>query len=118
MAFLRSQECFDGLEGGEVEFRRAVELDRASVEAAFHYAGCLHVQARWDEAVKEYRRALELDPVSTRLNVESFLSSWTPADTSRRSSNSRGLSNWIRATGPRTARPAASINFKAERTKP
>jgi TolB-like protein/DNA-binding winged helix-turn-helix (wHTH) protein/Flp pilus assembly protein TadD len=54
---------------GEAEFRRAVELDPGSVDAAHHYAGCLHVLGRWDEALQEYRRALRLDPVSPRMNV-------------------------------------------------
>jgi TolB-like protein/DNA-binding winged helix-turn-helix (wHTH) protein/Tfp pilus assembly protein PilF len=54
---------------GEAEFRRAVDLDHTSVDAAAHYAGCLHALGRWDAASEACRRALELDPVSPRLNV-------------------------------------------------
>ena len=53
---------------GEAEFRRAVELDPNSVDAAYHYAGCLHALGRWDAALAELRRALHLDPVSPMLN--------------------------------------------------
>ena len=56
-------------EEGEAEFRRAAELDRGSVNAAAHYASCLHALGRWDAALAEFKRALELDPVSPRLNV-------------------------------------------------
>ena len=56
---------------GEAEFRRAVELDPGSVDAAHHYALCLHALTRWDAALRESRRALQLDPVSprTKLNL-------------------------------------------------
>lgn len=59
-------------EEGKAEFLRAAELDRGSVNAAAHYASCLHALGRWDAAMAEFKRALELDPVSPRLNV-SFL---------------------------------------------
>jgi len=54
---------------GEAEFRRAVELDPGSADAAQHYASCLHVLRRWGEALREYRRTLRLDPVSPRMNL-------------------------------------------------
>ena len=55
---------------GEAEYRRAVELDPRSVDAARHYASCLHALTRWDAAVREFKRALELDPASLGLNSE------------------------------------------------
>ncbi len=55
---------------GEAEYRRAVQLDPRSVDAARHHASCLHALTRWDEAIREYRRALELDPASFGLNLE------------------------------------------------
>ena len=55
---------------GAAEYRRAVELDPGSVDAAAHYVVCLHVLTRWHEAEQEVRRALRLDPVSPRLNFE------------------------------------------------
>lgn len=53
---------------GEEGFRRAVEIDRGSIDSAFHYALALHALAKWEAALREYRRSLELDPVSPRLN--------------------------------------------------
>lgn len=54
---------------GEAEFRRALELDPGSSDAVQHYAGCLHVLARWEEALQAWRRALQLDPVSPTANL-------------------------------------------------
>ena len=56
--------------GGEAEFRHAVELDPGSVDAQEHYAICLWVLARYEDAAEEMRRALRLDPLSPRLNAE------------------------------------------------
>ena len=58
---------------GEAEFRRAVELDPGSADAALHYAGCLHALTRWDAAERELRRALLLDPVSPALNLHMLM---------------------------------------------
>jgi serine/threonine-protein kinase len=54
--------------GGEAEYRRAVELDPRSVEAAHHYMGCQHVLTRWEAAFAECKRAMQLDPLSKRTN--------------------------------------------------
>jgi TolB-like protein len=51
---------------GEAEYRRAVELDRGSVDAALHYALCLHALRRWAAAIEENKRCIRLDPVSPR----------------------------------------------------
>jgi TolB-like protein/DNA-binding winged helix-turn-helix (wHTH) protein/Flp pilus assembly protein TadD len=57
-------------EGAETEYRRAIELDPGSVNAALHYLYYLHELARWQEAEKEMQRALRLDPVSPAVNLE------------------------------------------------
>jgi tetratricopeptide (TPR) repeat protein len=54
----------------EAEYRRAVELDPTSVDAAVHYVYCLHMLARWQEAEQQMKRALRVDPVSPKLNHE------------------------------------------------
>ena len=53
---------------GEAEYRRAVEIDPHSVDAATHYVHCLHALTHWQAAEQEINRALGLDPVSVRLN--------------------------------------------------
>ncbi|HEU0140084.1 MAG TPA: winged helix-turn-helix domain-containing protein [Bryobacteraceae bacterium] len=53
---------------GEAEFRRAIELDPRSLDAAHHYLGCQHVLARWETAFAECKRAMQLDPLSKRTN--------------------------------------------------
>lgn len=51
------------------EFRRAIELDPNSTDAAVHLALCLRALGRMDDAVAELQRGLHLDPVSPWLNV-------------------------------------------------
>ena len=51
------------------EFRRAVELDPNSTDAAVHFALCLRALGRTDAAVAELQRGLRLDPVSPWLNL-------------------------------------------------
>jgi TolB-like protein/DNA-binding winged helix-turn-helix (wHTH) protein/Flp pilus assembly protein TadD len=48
-------------------YRRAVEMDPGSVDAAAHYALALHALRRWNDALAENRRALSMDPASPRL---------------------------------------------------
>jgi DNA-binding winged helix-turn-helix (wHTH) protein/TolB-like protein/tetratricopeptide (TPR) repeat protein len=57
-------------QAGETEYRRAVELDPNSVDAAMHYVCALHILTRWQAAEQEVQRALRVDPVSIRLNFE------------------------------------------------
>ena len=54
---------------GEAEFRRAVDLDRGSVDAQEHYVLCLHVLRRYGAAAEQARLALRLDPLSPQLSV-------------------------------------------------
>ena len=56
--------------GGEAEYLRAVELDPGSIDAAEHYCLSLHALRRWDAAMRESRRELQLDPVSPRINLQ------------------------------------------------
>ena len=60
-------------ESGLVEYRRAAELDPASVDAARHYAIGLHAQRRWEASERELSRALHMDPASPLLNYQMLL---------------------------------------------
>jgi len=53
----------------EQSFRRGLELDPNSVELHNHYARCLFLFGRNDEAVTEMKRAVELEPLSLRYNL-------------------------------------------------
>ena len=54
--------------GGEAEFRRAVELDPGSVDAQYHYAGCLWMLGRKEAGLRQTERAHQLDPLSPSIN--------------------------------------------------
>jgi TolB-like protein/Tfp pilus assembly protein PilF len=58
---------------GEAEFRRAVELDQYSVQAAVHYSTCLNALGRFEPAMMECKRGLRLDPASQQLNAALLL---------------------------------------------
>lgn len=55
-------------EGGQREFLRAIQLNPGSGYAHHWYAHSLEVQGRLDEARKEMRAALDLDPLSIPIN--------------------------------------------------
>ncbi|MBV8843026.1 MAG: tetratricopeptide repeat protein [Bryobacterales bacterium] len=56
-------------EGGEKEFRRATQLNPGDALAHYLYATSnLGPRARWQEALEEMHRALQLDPVSPAMN--------------------------------------------------
>lgn len=55
-------------EGGEKEFRRAIELDPENVTAHHLYAYSLILQTRYGEAMNELGTALALDPSNLILN--------------------------------------------------
>jgi len=52
--------------GAETDFRSAIQLKANDAEVHNHYATFLLTQGRFDEAFSEIRRALDLDPLSTR----------------------------------------------------
>ncbi len=54
--------------GGEAEYHRAMELDPGSFQATWHYALCLEVQGRSEEALPSMERTLQLDPLSPSVN--------------------------------------------------
>jgi TolB-like protein/Tfp pilus assembly protein PilF len=54
---------------GEAEFRRAMEMDPGSVDAVMHYAICLEVVGRYDEAIAVMERAHQFDPLSPVVNT-------------------------------------------------
>ena len=55
--------------GAEREFRRALELDPNLVSAHQRYGSYLTFLGRFDESIKHYQIALELDPFSLQLNM-------------------------------------------------
>jgi len=55
-------------EGGEREFKRAIELNPGFPAAHQGYSSNLLYRARFDEAIKEMEQALELDPLSVVAN--------------------------------------------------
>ena len=54
--------------GAESEFRHAFELDPGSEMAVWHYAICLHVFGRFEEAIAVTMRGLQHNPQSRWLN--------------------------------------------------
>ena len=52
--------------GAEAEFRSAIQLNANDAEAHNHYSAFLLAQGRFNEAISEGRRALDLDPLSIR----------------------------------------------------
>jgi eukaryotic-like serine/threonine-protein kinase len=52
--------------GAEADFRSAIQLNANDAEAHNHYSAFLLAQGRFNEAISEGRRALDLDPLSTR----------------------------------------------------
>jgi len=56
------------------EFQRAVELNPNSAQAHKHYGLFLSSRERFDQALAEGKKALELDPLSVAVN---FVVSWT-----------------------------------------
>jgi len=54
--------------GGLKEFRRAREMDPDDAEVIYHYGVGLEILGRFDEAIPEYTRAVQLDPLSRYAN--------------------------------------------------
>jgi serine/threonine protein kinase/Tfp pilus assembly protein PilF len=52
----------------EKEYKQAIDINPANVDAHYFYALRLMYEARFDEAIEEMKRALELDPLSLVLN--------------------------------------------------
>lgn len=55
--------------GAESEFRRSLELDPNLVSAHQRYGSYLTFRGRFDEAIKHYETALELDAFSLQINM-------------------------------------------------
>jgi tetratricopeptide (TPR) repeat protein len=56
--------------GGELEFKRALELDPNDAHTHYFYSYLLLTpQLRYEEAIREMRRALELEPASLAINA-------------------------------------------------
>lgn len=57
-------------QGAEQEFKRAIELKPNDANAHYFYGeSCLSPLGRYDEAIAEFRKALELDPFSGIINA-------------------------------------------------
>jgi tetratricopeptide (TPR) repeat protein len=69
LAMIKTRYDWDW-EGGEREFKRAIELNPGYATAHERYSFNLLLKARFDEAIKEMEQALELDPVSVTINRE------------------------------------------------
>ena len=54
--------------GGLKEFQRAREMAPEDSEVAYHYGAGLEILSRFDEAIPEYTRAVQLDPLSRYAN--------------------------------------------------
>jgi tetratricopeptide (TPR) repeat protein len=62
LGFVHSTEY--SLRGAEEEYRRAIELKPSYATAHQWYFLVLSAQLRWDEALREIEKAVELDPIS------------------------------------------------------
>jgi tetratricopeptide (TPR) repeat protein len=61
--------CYDwNIEGANREYRKAIELNQNYATAHHWYAMCLANQGSFDEAIREIKRAQQLDPLSIRIN--------------------------------------------------
>jgi len=67
LAMMKSHYYWDWV-GAESDFRRAIELNPNYATAHHWYALVLMSLARFDEAIKEIKRAQELDPLSLVIN--------------------------------------------------
>jgi serine/threonine-protein kinase len=54
----------------EIEFKRAIELNPDYPTAHQWYGDCLLLQNRWDEAIAEKQKALDLDPLSLIITMD------------------------------------------------
>ena len=69
LALLKA-DCEWDWEGSEREFKRGIELNPGYPTGHHWYAICLMYMGRFDEAIREMNRALELDPLSLILNSD------------------------------------------------
>jgi len=64
-----AQDRYYDWEGAERHFRRAIDLDPGYSTAHQWYSCTLNFQGRFDEALSEAERALEIDPLSLVMNM-------------------------------------------------
>jgi serine/threonine-protein kinase len=67
LGFIKTSHDWDW-EGGEREYKRAIELNPGYSDGHREYSFNLLFRARFDEAIKEIEQALELDPLSALIN--------------------------------------------------
>ena len=85
----------------ETEFHRALELDPNYATGHHWYAFFLQTLGRYDEAMVERRRALEMDPLTPMPSVGLSGLYWAMRQPDERSRPSSGRSSAIRASGMR-----------------
>ncbi|MDQ3744668.1 MAG: winged helix-turn-helix domain-containing protein [Acidobacteriota bacterium] len=62
--------------GAESKFRRAIQLNPGYVTAHHHFSFMLSALGRYEEALSEVRRALEVDPLSPLINIALGFCHW------------------------------------------
>ena len=86
----------------ERSLRKGLELNANSGQLHNHYARCLYLFGRNDEAIAEMRRAIDLEPFSIFTIQTWAASTFLSGNMTMRGINSAGRSSWSRIRGLHT----------------